>query len=91
MTAQYGRSDPGSASFTGDERGYVVGISTCSFDDDGGVKQQPLLEDGDVIRVTATYRTDLWFNGVMGLADLAILPKEEQLGEEEPMNGDNLV
>lgn len=69
--AKYGHSEPESASFVGDELGYVVAVSTCTFDD---MNKQPVLRRGDRIRVEATYRTDLWFNGVMGLFDLAILP-----------------
>jgi len=72
MEARYGHADPGTANYTGDERGYVVGVSTCVFEEPS---KRPLLEKGDRIRVTAMYRTDLWFNGVMGLADMAIVPQ----------------
>lgn len=73
--AHYGQTYLGQPGFVGDELGYVVGVSTCSFET---VKEQPVLQDGDRIRVVAIYRTDLWFNGVMGLIDLAIVPDARQ-------------
>eukprot|EP00929_Paragymnodinium_shiwhaense_P091720 TRINITY_DN51627_c0_g1_i1.p1 TRINITY_DN51627_c0_g1~~TRINITY_DN51627_c0_g1_i1.p1 ORF type:complete len:442 (-),score=37.84 TRINITY_DN51627_c0_g1_i1:264-1589(-) len=75
--AKYGRSSPGSATFTGDELGYVVGVSTCQF---GTEATQPVLRQGDVIRVEGEYRTDLWFNGVMALFDMAIIPEADSAG-----------
>lgn len=75
--AHYGQTYPGQPGFVGNELGYVVGVSTCSFETP---EEQPVLRDGDRIRVVATYRTDLWFNGVMGLIDLAIVPEAEQEG-----------
>jgi hypothetical protein len=69
--ARYGQTHAGQSGFVGDELGYVVGMSTCSFE---SIEKQPVLRSGDRIQVKATYRTDLWFNGVMGLIDLAIVP-----------------
>merc|ERR1712217_127287 len=69
--AHYGQKYPGEEGFVGNELGYVVGMSACSF---STMEEQPVLRNGDRIRVEATYRTDLWFNGVMGLLDLAIVP-----------------
>ncbi|CAE8715603.1 unnamed protein product [Polarella glacialis] len=69
--AKYGHTEAGQPGFVGDELGYVVGVSTCHFD---AAAARPVLREGDRIRVETSYRTDLWFNGVMGLIDLAILP-----------------
>lgn len=74
--ARYGHSAPGSAGHVGDELGYVVAVSSCQFAD---THKQPILRSGDRTRVEVTYRTDLWFNGVMGLFDFAILPDSEAL------------
>lgn len=75
--ARYGRTYPGSPGFAGDEMGYVVAMSTCAF---GSTEEQPVLREGDRIRVEARYRTDLWFNGVMGLIDLALVPDAQAGG-----------
>jgi len=71
-SARYGGSDAPAAHAqppAGDERGYVVGMSTCLFANN---TRRPRLRKGDKIRVEVAYRTDLWFNGVMGLMDLAL-------------------
>jgi len=73
-SALYGSSDAPAAHEpppAGDERGYVVGMSTCLFTN---ATKRPRVRKGDRIRVEVAYRTDLWFNGVMGLLDLAFAP-----------------
>lgn len=74
-TARYGTAENFPVAVAGNELGYVVGMSTCSF----AVGQRPLLRAGDRVRVEAFYRTDLWFNGVMGLMDFALAPFQNDL------------
>mmetsp|Transcript_26761 Transcript_26761/g.82170 ORF Transcript_26761/g.82170 Transcript_26761/m.82170 type:complete len:119 (+) Transcript_26761:913-1269(+) len=54
----------------GDELGYVVGVSNC----DTFFADMPLLRRGDRLTVEARYRAQPWYDGVMGLFDIAIAP-----------------
>lgn len=55
----------------GNEEGYVVEVSTC--------QEAFPLRRGDRLVVEARYRAAPWFEGVMGLLDLAVAPVDNTL------------
>ena len=54
----------------GNELGYVVGVSNC----DDFFADMPVLRRGDRLTVSARYRAQPWYDGVMGLFDIAVAP-----------------
>mmetsp|Transcript_27131 Transcript_27131/g.64316 ORF Transcript_27131/g.64316 Transcript_27131/m.64316 type:complete len:457 (-) Transcript_27131:99-1469(-) len=54
----------------GNELGYVVGVDSCR----GSLRRGLVLRAGDRLTVEARYHSAPWYEGVMGLLDIAVAP-----------------